>query len=163
MLQMSTLVFHDEKLKHAQQSITDHVLWSQRCHCTGNDYMLWGAGAYVINRKGMRQFLTKHFPHMLDVTSTEAHAFQGHFDLRDTTITAVADLWLYATNGVYTSHMPLFMPAASVAKISTITEHSLESVMTREQATAVNNMITTLLFDRVFDNNTKLQKAIATY
>jgi GR25 family glycosyltransferase involved in LPS biosynthesis len=159
-LQISTLIFHDEKLKHAQQSITDHVLWSQRKHCSGNDYMLWGAGAYVINRKGMRQFLSQHLPDVLDITPNEAHAFHGHFDLRDSTITAVADIWLYATSGVYTSYMPLFMPAACVAKISTITEHSLESVMTREQATAVNNMMTTLVSDTVFSNDTILQTAL---
>jgi GR25 family glycosyltransferase involved in LPS biosynthesis len=159
-LQVFTTIFDDEKLKHVQQNIRDHVLWSQRKHCDGNDYMLWGTGAYVINRKGMRQFLSRHFPDMLDVTVTEAHAFHGHFDLRDSTITAVADTWLYATSGVYTSYMPLFVPAASVANISTITEQSLESVMTRDQATAVNNMMTTLLSDNVLDNNTILQEAL---
>jgi GR25 family glycosyltransferase involved in LPS biosynthesis len=159
-LQVFTTIFDDKKLSHVQQRITDHVLWSQRKHCSGNDYMLWGAGAYIINRKGMRQFLSQHLPDVLDITPNEAHAFHGHFDLRDSTITAVADIWLYATGGVYTSLMPLFVPAASVAKFSTITQHNLESVMTREQATAVNNMITTLLFDRVFDNNTILQEAL---
>lgn len=97
----------------------EHILWSDRHLCTGNDFATVGAQAYVISRHGMVLFLKTHFPSLLYATVEEVESFCGYFDLRQSATCIVPDTFIYTAPGVYMSHLPLFT-SAEIGNIGTV-------------------------------------------
>jgi GR25 family glycosyltransferase involved in LPS biosynthesis len=133
-LQLSTLIFNpDTAVAMHNDLMSDQRMWSKRTSCAGDSSMVWGAGAYMISRAGMHAFLRMHLPQLLRSSVTEAHAFAGWFDFRDTVTSLISDVWLYELDEVYVTHLPLFLPADYVAQASTIHAHGNNSVMQTTQ------------------------------
>eukprot|EP00953_Heterococcus_sp_UTEX-ZZ885_P001160 1135-Heterococcus_DN1.PRE.1 len=102
-----------------QTAVLDGILCSKRDGCTGTDLALWGAGAYVMSRRGMHEFISRHMPQFLHATVQEAEQFCAVLDVRTSAPTTIADFWVYDMNDVYDSHIPLFLPLAAIAAGST--------------------------------------------
>jgi GR25 family glycosyltransferase involved in LPS biosynthesis len=124
-LQVFNTMYSPRKAYEMHNQLLQHILWLRKDRCTDDDHLILGAGAYMISRKGMHSFLKRHLPQFLHATQGEAEAFGGLMDFRDTAISLVSDMWIYDLDTVYTSSLPLFIPADHVAQYSTI--HSLKN------------------------------------
>jgi hypothetical protein len=103
------------------------------CGCTGTDFNLWCAGAYVMSRKGMRRFLTRHAPQYLHTTKQEAKQFCEALDTRVTAVSILADVRVYDMPGVHYSHIPLFLPDDRAAAQSHIKIADFNSLVSEQQ------------------------------
>jgi GR25 family glycosyltransferase involved in LPS biosynthesis len=136
-IQMSTLIFSLPRIHAIERAVLNGTLWSKRDGCTGTDFALWGAGAYVISRRGMLEFLSRHMPQLLTATVQEAEQFCVTLDVRNSAPTTIADFWVYDMSDVYYSHIPLFMPLAAIAAGSTVQTELGSSNMQPEQHESV--------------------------
>eukprot|EP00611_Tribonema_gayanum_P023948 TRINITY_DN5147_c0_g1_i4.p1 TRINITY_DN5147_c0_g1~~TRINITY_DN5147_c0_g1_i4.p1 ORF type:complete len:359 (+),score=38.44 TRINITY_DN5147_c0_g1_i4:86-1162(+) len=119
-LQLSSLVYTKEKADLLGAEIRNGRLWSHRDRCSGTSYTLWGAGAYIISRKGMEAFLGRYARPFLHARVADAEAFCGRIDLRQSAIGVVPDMIMYDSGQVYVSHVPLFQPAPEISAESTV-------------------------------------------
>jgi GR25 family glycosyltransferase involved in LPS biosynthesis len=124
-LQVFNTIYSPRKAYEMHNQLMQHILWMRKDHCSSDDHLVLGAGAYLISRKGMHSFLSRHLPQFLHATQAEAESFGGFMDFRDSAISSVSDMWIYDLDNVYTSNLPLFIPADHVAQYSTI--HSLKN------------------------------------
>jgi GR25 family glycosyltransferase involved in LPS biosynthesis len=136
-LQASTLIFSLPKIHAIQTAVLDGILWSKRDGCTGTDFALWGAGAYVMSRRGMHDFISRHMPQFLHATVKEAEQFCAVLDVRNSAPTTIGDFWVYDMSDVYYSHIPLFLPLAAIAAGSTVQTELGSSNMQPEQYQSV--------------------------
>jgi GR25 family glycosyltransferase involved in LPS biosynthesis len=136
-LQASTLIFSLPKIFAIQRAVTDGILWSKRDGCAGTDFALWGAGAYVMSRRGMHEFISRHMPQFLHAAVAEAEQFCAVLDVRNSAPTTIADFWVYDMSDVYYSHIPLFLPIAVLAAGSTVQTELGSSNMQPEQYQSV--------------------------
>jgi GR25 family glycosyltransferase involved in LPS biosynthesis len=132
-MQVSFLVFEGQTIIQLHDRVQAGVLWSERNSCTGTDFNLWGTGAYVMSRHGMRQFLSKHAPEFLLTTKEEAEQFCEALDTRSTAISILADILVYDMPGVYYSHIPLFLPDDRSAAQSHIKSAGFNSLVPEQQ------------------------------
>jgi GR25 family glycosyltransferase involved in LPS biosynthesis len=135
--QLATNIFNLHKIEEVRAAVTEDILWSLRDSCSSTDFMLWGAGAYVISREGMREFLSRHAPSMLTATVQQAEQMCVTIDARASTTSTTADYWVYDRSDVYYSHIPLFAPAEAIAALSTIQVSGVLSAMPSLQLEAV--------------------------
>jgi GR25 family glycosyltransferase involved in LPS biosynthesis len=119
-LQLSKVIYVPYKVIEMHDLLMHQVLWSRRNECSGDSFLLLGTGAYIISRKGMHAFLSKHLPQFLTATLQEAVAFNGLIDLRSSVLAIISDLWIYDLDNVFVSHLPLFIPADYVASETTV-------------------------------------------
>jgi GR25 family glycosyltransferase involved in LPS biosynthesis len=136
-LQIATNIFNGHKIAEIQAAVTEDILWSIRDSCSGTDSMLWGAGAYVVSRNGMHEFLLRHAPSMLTATVQQAEQMCLTIDARASTTSTTADYWVYDMSDVYYSHVPLFAPSEDIAALSTIQVSGVISAMPSLQIEAV--------------------------
>jgi GR25 family glycosyltransferase involved in LPS biosynthesis len=136
-LQASTLIFSLPKISAIERAVSKGILWSKRDGCTGTDFALWGAGAYVMSRRGMHEFISRHMPQFLHATVQEAEQFCAVLDVRNSAPTTIADFWVYDMSDVYYSHVPLFLPLAAIAAGSTVQTELGSSNMQPEQYQSV--------------------------
>jgi GR25 family glycosyltransferase involved in LPS biosynthesis len=154
----TTIINPDKAVAMHNDLMSDQRMWSKRTSCTEDSPMVWGAGAYVISRAGMHAFLRTHLPQFLHSSVTEAQAFAGWYDFRDTATSLISDVWLYELDNVYVTHLPLFLPAEYVAQTSTIHAHGNYSVMQTTQQELLRVAIDALKGVGMFDDlaNNKL-------
>jgi GR25 family glycosyltransferase involved in LPS biosynthesis len=94
-------------------------VWSRR-DALLSDQAKWGAGSYVISRRGMEEFLRSHMRSYLHASLADAHQFCLREDFRRSTTNVSPDYWIYYTSNVFSLHLPLFLPDSSVAAGSTV-------------------------------------------
>jgi hypothetical protein len=139
-LQASTLIFSLPRIHAIERAVLNGILWSKRDGCTGSDFAMWGTGAYVMSRRGMHEFITRHMPVMLHSNVQEAE----QLDLRAATSCTIADHWVFDMDNVYYSHIPLMLPVAAIAAGSTVQTELGSSNMQPEQYQSVKASITHL-------------------
>jgi hypothetical protein len=165
-LQLSPLVINPEKAAAMHNDLMrDQRMWSKRCSCAGDDYMAWGAGAYMISRDGMRAFLETYLPQYLHASIIEAEAFSGLFDFQDTFTSLTADVWVYELPEVYVTHLPLLAPTEAVAQHSTRVSKSrfYHATMPTTQREAFHVALSALASNGFFNNlarNDLIQNAL---
>jgi hypothetical protein len=136
-LQASTLIFSLPRIHAIERAVLNGILWSKRDGCTGSDFAMWGTGAYVMSRRGMHEFITRHMPVMLHSNVQEAEQFCVNLDLRAATSCTIADHWVFDMDNVYYSHIPLMLPVAAIAAGSTVQSELGSSNMQPEQYESV--------------------------
>ncbi|KAG5187724.1 hypothetical protein JKP88DRAFT_253911 [Tribonema minus] len=119
-LQLSSLVYTKEKADLLGAEIRSGRLWSHRDRCSGASLTVWGAGAYIISRDGMEAFLGRYARPILRASVTDAKAFCGRIDLRQSAVGVVPDMLMYDFKQVYVSHLPVFRPAPDISAQSTV-------------------------------------------
>jgi GR25 family glycosyltransferase involved in LPS biosynthesis len=119
-LQLFSTIYSPAKAAQVHNELMHTVLWHRKNGCAGDDYLVLGAGAYLMSRSGMQAYLQKHLPEFLSATIEEARSFHGLIDFRKTAISLIADITVYDLDHVYTSNLPVFVPASTVAQHSTI-------------------------------------------
>eukprot|EP00953_Heterococcus_sp_UTEX-ZZ885_P038376 19690-Heterococcus_DN1.PRE.1 len=129
------------------------LLWSERDGCSGTHFSMWGAAAYVMSRRGMHEFISRHMPQLLSATVQQAEDFCVNLDVRSTAPTTVADNWVYDMSDVYYSHIPLFMPLASIASGSTVQLSQAISTMPESQFASVSASVEYLQQDGVLNED----------
>eukprot|EP00953_Heterococcus_sp_UTEX-ZZ885_P005197 3277-Heterococcus_DN1.PRE.5 len=162
-MQLAANIFNQHKIESLHAAILQGILWSLRDSCSGTDSMLWGAGAYVISRQGMQEFLSRHAPSMLTATVQQAEQMCVSIDARASTTSTTADYWVYDLSDVYYSHMPLFAPSADIAALSTIQVSGVFSAMPLLQIDLVAASIAHLQQAGILSsstNNDQLQAAL---
>eukprot|EP00953_Heterococcus_sp_UTEX-ZZ885_P005198 3277-Heterococcus_DN1.PRE.6 len=162
-LQASTLIFSLPKIHAIQTAVSEGILWSKRDGCSGTDFALWGAGAYVMSRRGMHEFISRHMPQFLHATVQEAEQFCAMLDVRNSAPATIADFWVYDMSDVYYSHVPLFLPLAAIAAGSTVQTELGSSNMQPEQYESVVASVQHLTQTGVLadvTNQTKLMQAL---
>jgi GR25 family glycosyltransferase involved in LPS biosynthesis len=159
-VQVSSLIFSPAKDAEISSKVKAGLLWSERDGCSGTDFSMWGAAAYVMSRRGMHKFISRHMPQLITATIQQAEDFCVKLDVRSTAVTTVADNWVYDMSDVYYSHIPLFMPLASIASGSTVQLSQAISTMPEEQFASVTASIAYLRHKGVFNKNVDNQQLI---
>jgi GR25 family glycosyltransferase involved in LPS biosynthesis len=129
LLQLFSTIYSPAKAAEIHNELMQRVIWHRKNGCAGDSYLILGAGAYMMSRSGMQSYLQKHLPESLSATIEEANSFHGLMDFRSTAISLIADIAVYDLENVYTSNLPLFVPATTVAQHSTIQASDKGSTM----------------------------------
>jgi hypothetical protein len=153
-VQVSSLIFCSLLDSQIRDKVKAGLLWSERDGCSGSDFSMWGAAAYVMSRRGMHEFISRHMPQLLSATIQQAEDFCVCLDVRSTAATTVADNWVYDMSDVYYSHIPLFMPLASIASGSTVQLSLAISTMPDSQFASVTASIEHLRTEGVLTDDT---------
>eukprot|EP00611_Tribonema_gayanum_P009789 TRINITY_DN1965_c0_g1_i3.p1 TRINITY_DN1965_c0_g1~~TRINITY_DN1965_c0_g1_i3.p1 ORF type:complete len:366 (-),score=75.37 TRINITY_DN1965_c0_g1_i3:803-1900(-) len=145
LLQVSSLIFSKPKIADMEAAVTlRNVLWSRRDSCAARDYTVWGMGAYVVSRRGMRAVLRRHLSTvMLTAATLGDGSFCARADLRGSAVTVTSDTLLFDMRGVYLSHVPLLLPCDALARASTV-QAAGPSVLMAEHRAAVAASIAAL-------------------
>ena len=142
LLQLSLTVFLEKKNIELHRDYEQNsTLWKVKDPCSASEFMIYGTGAYLISRAGMKSFLAEFLPQFLDVDVSTACAFSSHIDLRKRTSTAMADVWLYRLPNVYASLLSLFVPAESVAQTTTVHPNIIHSLLHDPQLQSIQSML----------------------
>jgi GR25 family glycosyltransferase involved in LPS biosynthesis len=156
-LQVFNTIYSSRKAYEVHNQLMQQILWTRKNACAGDSHLVMGAGAYLISRKGMHQFISRHLPQFLHATQAEAEAFGGLMNFRGSTVSLVSDMWVYDLNDVYVSTLPLFVPADHVAQYSTIHSNgdgsAVQAVMPTAQQQALQVALYAFKAANVFDMN----------
>eukprot|EP00953_Heterococcus_sp_UTEX-ZZ885_P001994 1589-Heterococcus_DN1.PRE.1 len=161
-LQLSNLIYVPHKVIEMHDLLMHQVLWSRRNECSGDSFLLLGTGAYIISRKGMHAFLSKHLSQFLTATLQETAAFNGLIDLRSSALAIISDLWIYDLDNVYVSHLPLFIPADYVASETTFQSgvSGMNSTLSTYQLEALQLSISAFKAAKMFDVDSSRNKML---
>eukprot|EP00953_Heterococcus_sp_UTEX-ZZ885_P011374 6580-Heterococcus_DN1.PRE.1 len=166
-LQVFNTIYSSRKAYEMHNQLMQQILWMRKDRCTNDGHLVLGTGAYMISRKGMHQFISRHLPQYLHATVAEAESFSGLMDLRDTAISLVSDMWVYDLHDGFVSTLPLFVPAEHVAQYSTIHSNSdgsaVQAFMPSEQQQALQVALNALKGANLFtmeSTNTMLANAL---